>query len=191
MSYDLVFVYYKRLVIFCRQGHFVVMNATHCIKKLGWLLYNLMMWDEDSNWISEAHVLTAMKDSNIVAAELQQISLSCSTVHLLSPLLYKLSDDVISDGIFTTCSSTTPSRSNAQFKRSFLIAVNEQEMSHLLCKVHSAHSLQKALSDPVNLRCREHLFAAKVDTAAPHKLRRLETSRAWWLFTGARLPSRL
>jgi len=89
-----------------------------------------MMQDEKSNWVPEAHMFTAMKDSNIVAAELQQISLSCSTVHLLTLLLYRLNNDVISDDIFSTCSLMTSPMSNAQFKRSSLVLLLASKRCH-------------------------------------------------------------
>ena len=40
------------------------------------------------------------------------------------------------------------------------LEADEQKVSHLLCKVHSARVLQKALAGKVNCQCREHLFAA-------------------------------
>lgn len=119
-SYGLAFAFPERLATLCRRGHFIVMNTSHCTSKLGWLLYNLMVRNRKGSWVTEAHVLTAMKDSDIVAAELRQVSLSFSTVHLLITLLYRLSSDAISDGTSATCSPTTPPVSNARFEKPFL-----------------------------------------------------------------------
>lgn len=51
------------------------MNSTHNTNHLVWLLYNLMSSNkQEEDWVPEAHILTACGVSDIVAAELHQIS---------------------------------------------------------------------------------------------------------------------
>jgi len=40
------------------------------------------------------------------------------------------------------------------------LEAGEQEVDHLLCKVHSLRTIQKALAGEVNSKAREHLLAA-------------------------------
>jgi len=40
------------------------------------------------------------------------------------------------------------------------LKTDKQKVNHLLCKVHSLCTIQKALTDEVNLKAQEHLLAA-------------------------------
>ena len=63
-----------RVPSFVRRGRFVLMDATHLTNHLKWLLYTLMIRDEQGHWQPSAYIMTKMEDSDIVAAGLQQVS---------------------------------------------------------------------------------------------------------------------
>ena len=73
MSHGLVFAHEERLKVLTRRGHFVVMDSTHSTNELGWMLYNMMVRDECSQWVVAAHILTAREDSDIVAVGLREV----------------------------------------------------------------------------------------------------------------------
>ena len=49
----------------------IVMDSTHKTNGMGWLLYNLMVRNEEGMWIPGAHMLTMREDSDVVAAGLR------------------------------------------------------------------------------------------------------------------------
>jgi len=99
------------------------MNSTHNINQMRWLLYNLMIQNEQEDWVSEAHILIVYKNSDIVAAELCQIgdSYYYYSILITFTFTFKLKHDVRIADIFTTCLQTTLSMSNVLFKRHFMI----------------------------------------------------------------------
>ena len=116
-SHELIFAESQWLVTLCCCDHFVMMNFTHNINKLQWLLYTLMICNEQKSWISETHILTAWENSDIVTAELQTVSFSLLQCSLL--IYYRLSSDVIIDGISAIYLLMTLSVSSLQFRRPF------------------------------------------------------------------------
>ncbi len=75
MSHGLVFAEPQRLEILRRRGHLSLMDFTYQTNKLSWLLYTLMVRDEDSSWIPGANMMTASEDIDIVAVGLRQVSI--------------------------------------------------------------------------------------------------------------------
>lgn len=53
----------------------MLMNITHCINEMRWLLYTLMICDEHGKWIPAAHILTVKADSDILELDLIQVSI--------------------------------------------------------------------------------------------------------------------
>ena len=98
------------------------MNSTHNINQMRWLLYSLIIQNEQEDWVSEAHILTVCEDSDIVAAELCQIgdSYCYYSILITSTFTSKLKHNVRIADIFTTCLQTTLSVSNILFKRHFM-----------------------------------------------------------------------
>jgi len=118
------------------------MNSTHCTNKLSRLLYNLMICDEEGSWVPGAQMLTGREDSDIVAADLRQVSPFFSTVLLLTTyLIYRSRPGTINDGTFVTCSQTTSPIRNVLLDGHF------------------------TASSPVSKRC--HTFSAKSALIAP------------------------
>lgn len=74
LSEGLVAMDPARLHLFRRRGKFVVIDATHHTNKLRWLLYTLMVRDEQGLWMPCAYMMTRLEDSDIVAAGLRQVS---------------------------------------------------------------------------------------------------------------------
>ena len=47
------------------------MDSIHKINGMGWLLYNLMVWNKEGMWIPGAYMLIIKEDSDVVAAGLR------------------------------------------------------------------------------------------------------------------------
>jgi len=89
---------------------------------MGWLLYNLMIQNEQGDWVPGAHILTAREDSDIVAAGLCQVgdSYCYYSILITSTSTSRSKHGVRIAGIFTTCLQTTPPVSNVLFERHFV-----------------------------------------------------------------------
>ena len=84
-----------------------------------WLLYNLMIWNEQEDWVSEAHILTVCENSDIVAAGLCQVgdSYCYYSILITFTFTFKLKHNVRIADIFITCLQTTLLMSNVLFER--------------------------------------------------------------------------
>ncbi len=98
------------------------MNSTHNINQMRWLLYNLMIQNEQEDWVSKAHILTVCENSDIVAAELCQVgdSYCYYSILITFTFTFRSKHDVRIADIFTTCLQTTLLMSNVLFKRHFV-----------------------------------------------------------------------
>ena len=102
------------------------MDATHNMNYLKWYLTTLMVCTEHGSLLPAAHFLHEFQDSDILAAGLCRIKIWCANQWLLC---YILTDD--SAGEQSAVQKAFPG----------LIA-GEQEVTHLLCTVHSERTLQ-------------------------------------------------
>jgi hypothetical protein len=120
------------------------MDATHNMNHLKWYLTTLMVCTEHGSWLPAAHFLHEFQDSDILAAGLCQIKRWCGNRWLLR---YILTDD--SAGEQSAVQKAFPG----------LIA-GEQEVTHLLCTVHSERTLQRSLAGQEYTEARKHLLVA-------------------------------
>src|SRR5436190_10654921 len=120
------------------------MDATHSMNHLKWYLTTLMVRTEHGSWIPAAHFLHEFQDSDSLAAGLRQIKRWCANRWLLR---YILTDD--SAGEQSAVQKTFPG----------LIA-GEQEVTHLLCTVHSERTMRRILAGPQYEEARKHLLIA-------------------------------
>ena len=120
------------------------MDATHNMNHLKWYLTTLMVRTEYGSWLPTAHFLHAFQDSDILAAGLREIKKWCGNQWLLR---YILTDDSAGE--------------QSAMRKAFpgLIA-GEQEVTHLLCTVHSERALQRNLANQEYKQALEHLLTA-------------------------------
>ena len=69
----MIFAAPHRLEVFKERGFLAVMDSTHKLNKLQWLLYTILVRSEYGNWIPAAHILIAKEDSHIVASAFAEI----------------------------------------------------------------------------------------------------------------------
>lgn len=83
----LVFGHRERLRVLAKRGYLTLMDATHCTNEMRWLLYTLMVRNEQGNWIPGAHILTAKEDSDVFKLGVKQVSISSPNlrVKILTP----------------------------------------------------------------------------------------------------------
>ena len=125
-SVGVVFGYPDRIMKLRRRGHLTLMDSTHCTNALGWYLYTLMVRDEYGSWIPSAHLLSAWEDSEVLAEALCKVKAWCLGGWTLR---YMLTDDSAAE--------------QAAVKKAFRgLEAGEQEVDHLLCRVHSNRTLQ-------------------------------------------------
>ena len=120
------------------------MDATHNMNYLKWYLTTLMICTEHGSWLPTAHFLHEFQDSDILAAGLREIKKWCGNRWLLR---YILTDD--SAGEQSAIQKAFPG----------LIA-GEQEVTHLLCTVHSERALQRNMGGEQFAEARKHLLVA-------------------------------
>jgi hypothetical protein len=143
-SDGLVFAYPERLKILIRRGYFTIMDSTHNTNFLRWFLYTIMVRDEYGIWIPTAHILTAREDSDIIAEALRVLKRWCSGRWRLR---YMLTDD----------SAGEQSAVSKAFRG---LIDGEQEVTYLLCRVHSERTLNRKLPGKVHKAALNHLIAA-------------------------------
>jgi len=102
-----------------------VMDSTHNTNQMGWLLYNLMIRNEQGDWVPGAHILTAREDSDIVAAGLCQVgdSYCYYSILITSTSTSRSKHGVRIAGIFATCLQTTPPVSNPSSRVHILLTL--------------------------------------------------------------------
>ena len=72
-SIGIVFASSAQLEVLRRRGRIVLMDATHKTNWLGWLLYTILVRDEQGSWLPVCHLLTEEQDGDIIAVALYQI----------------------------------------------------------------------------------------------------------------------
>jgi hypothetical protein len=138
-----VFSFPSRLITLTRRGYFTLMDSTHKTNYLKWFLYTIMVRDESGSWMPTAHMLTACEDSDIVAAGLTTLKKWSGAWKLR----YILTDDSASE--------------QSAVKKAFPgLQGGEQEVTHLLCRVHSERTLNRHLKGSRNKRAMNHMIAA-------------------------------
>jgi len=71
----LVFGHRERLRVLAKRGYLTLMDATHYTNEMRWLLYTLMVRNKEGNWIPDAYILTAKKNSNVLKFGIKQVSI--------------------------------------------------------------------------------------------------------------------
>ena len=74
-SDGLVFAHRARMRVLAKRGYLTLMDATYCTNEMRWLLYTLMVRDEQGKWIPGAHILTAKEDSDVLELGVKQVSI--------------------------------------------------------------------------------------------------------------------
>jgi hypothetical protein len=120
------------------------MDSTHNTNKLKWYLSTLMVRDNYYSWIPAAFLLHNNMDSDIIAAALIQIKRWCG-MHWL--LCYILIDDSASK--------------QAGVKKAFYgLNAGKQEVTHLLCIIHSDRTLKHHFGHSSKANILQHLQQA-------------------------------
>jgi len=143
-SHGLAFAHPDRLLMLRRRGYFTLMDATLNMNYLKWYLTTLMVRTEYASWIPVAHFLHQFQDSDIIATGLRKIKEWCGNQWLLR---YILTDDSAGE--------------QCAVRKAFpgLIA-GEQEVTHILCTVHSERTMRRTLAGSRYEEVRKHLLVA-------------------------------
>ena len=139
-SNGLIFALPRCLDVLRRRGYLTLMDATHDMNGLRWYLFTAMVRDEINCWHPSAHMLCDAQDSNIISRFLLKLKHWC----YWQPR-YFLTDDSAAEQLAV--------------KKAFPgFGVDDFEVTHLLCRVHSMRSLDRALK--TQKAARNHLIAA-------------------------------
>lgn len=146
-SFGIAFAKRSRLRTLMRRGHLTFMDFTHNANSLKWNLFTLMIRDEYSSWLSDAHMHASNEDGDLIDEFLRQIKqwtrggkggwrLRC---------------------MFTDDSAAEQRGMSLTFRG---LAAGEMEIAHLLCRMHSERTPSRKLSGSACSTVKKHLYDA-------------------------------
>lgn len=189
--WGLVFAESNRIQILQRRGWFTQFDSTHKTNVWGYNMFSFLVRDEHGIWIPAAHCVVERENSDVLAYAMQCFQRWCGW----QPR-YVLTDDSSIEQLAIQCAF--PGLINGQ-----------QEVTHLLCTVHSMRTLNrhfKAEADKkilsllrhamfcfTGVKCRmlcEEAIAAARDEKTKNYIRAywLETAQKWGMHARQHSP---
>ena len=189
--WGLVFAHPTRLGVLARRGWFTQFDATYKLNRWNHNMFSFLVRDEHNVWIPTAHLIVERENGEIIAAGLKCIKQWCGG---WTPR-YILTDD------------------SAIEQRAIRLAfpgleAGEQEVTHLLCSVHSNRTLLRRLGSNAHRSayqllkhamfcftgiknrelCEQAIAAVDLETAKYIRMHWLQTASKWAMYARQHSP---